>query len=248
MYSMRRFFLLAFSLMIFFPTGIAMAMASSNYAIPSDSLNGGGGDTSSSTNFKIRDTVGQTATGPAASGSFAAEQGYRTKEQSSTLSASFVDAGGTVIASPVAAFAAITVGTTTANGTLATASSKIRVTNTRTVATWSLTIAATAGPTATWLAGATSLDFNDPVTNALTIDPSAATITPVGMLCTTTDLASGASAAFDQGVIDSITMLTAGGSAMTGCSWDMTGITLSQTIPAAQAAGSYSISMTITVA
>src|SRR5512133_1593590 len=244
---MLRFFLIFFSLFLIWPTSVLRAMSSSNYAIPTDSMNGGGSDTSASANYKIQDTLGQTLIAPVASGSFAAEQGYRTTLASNQLTVNFVDAGGAGIASPLATFAGITAGTTAAAGALTTPSSKIRVTNNRLIAPWSLTIAATAGPSTSWSSGAGALGFNHPAGgNALSIDPSASSVAPRGSLCTSVDLTRGASATFDQGVTDSITLLTAGGSATTGCAWDLTNISLTQTVPAAQAAGVYSISMTIT--
>lgn len=246
---MRTFLLIILIFLLAWPVAVSRAMSSSNYAIPTDSMNGGGGDTSSSANFKIHDTAGQSVTGTTGSVNFGAEQGYRTQTANSVLSADFVDAGGASIAAPVAAFTSITSGAPTASGALATTASKIRVTNFRVVPTWSLTIAATAGPATNWLAGANTLGFDHPSGgNALSVNPAAAVIAPVGSLCTTADLTRGANATFDQGVIDSITLLTAGGSAMTGCAWDLTNINLLQTLPAAPTPGAYSLSMTITVA
>ena len=46
---------------------------------------------------------------------------------------------------------------------------------------------------------------------------------------------------------DSITLVTAGSTSGTNCYWDMTGITVSQTIPLEQAVASYTIDMTLTV-
>lgn len=246
---MRTTVLILFSIFLAFPNAAALAMSSSNYTIPTDSLNGGGGDTSSSANYKILDTAGQTIAGSGASSTFGTEQGYRTRFTAIELSANFVDAAGAVIPTPTAVFTGITTGTTLATGALTTPTSKIRVTNTRAVAPWSLTIAATAGPTTAWFAGANSLGFNHPVAgSALTVDPSATVVSPIGALCTTTGVTNGAAATFNQGVVDSITLMNAGGSAMTGCAWDLTNINLTQTVPAAQTPGAYSLPMTITVA
>jgi len=49
-------------------------------------------------------------------------------------------------------------------------------------------------------------------------------------------------------VTDSITLITADGTADTSCYWDITGIGISQTIPAEQpAASDYDINMTVSV-
>jgi hypothetical protein len=48
-------------------------------------------------------------------------------------------------------------------------------------------------------------------------------------------------------VTDSITLLTAGGTADVGCYWDFTDIAVSQTIPGEQATDNYTILMTLTV-
>ena len=224
-------------------------MSSSNYAIPSDDLSGGGGDTSASANYGLRDTAGQSVIGNGASADFATQQGYRNGATTASLTADFVDAHNNTIVSPSASFNAIAVGDTAAAGMLATGASKIHVTNTRAIAPWSLTIAATNGPASEWRSGTHLMSFNHPsIDNALTIDPSVGTITPVNLPCTANGLSLGAAATFDEDVTDSITLMTAGGAAQTQCGWDLTGVTMTQTIPQTQAPGSYSISMTITVA
>jgi len=248
MYSMRRISLAIISLFIVFPAGSILAMSSSNFAIPSDSMNGGGGDTSSSANYNIHDSIGQNTTGPNNSSSFSQQAGYRVSQNSGELSTHFVDINGNIISSPTLNLSS-SVGNNTATGQLATTSSKIRVGNTRTIPTWSLTIAATNGPTAKWIDAAKNFPFNQPTANsALSINPSAATITPSGSLCTTNGITTGTNTTFNQGIVDSITLISANGSAATGCIWDISNIDLLQTIPGGQSAGDYTISMTITVA
>jgi hypothetical protein len=177
-----------------------------------------------------------------------------------SLTADIVDSGGTTVTSPI-----LTMGTTAfslvptnANGTFGIANEKLRVSNTTTDAAWSLSIAADAGPTATWDEGGANYDFNDPTGSAgdggdtdsyggqMTVDPGAGTVTPQGG-CSNTGVSLGSSAAFDEDApLNSITLVSASLSADTSCYWDVTGIDISQSIPAEQTDGNYDIDMTIT--
>ncbi len=176
-----------------------------------------------------------------------------------TLTVDIVDAAGDSVASPSMAMGAVTFSFTyqTANGTFGVSTEKIRVENTTANSEWSLTIAANGGSTAFWDSAGTDYDFNDPTASAgdgadadslggqMTIDASGGTL---GGTCSATDITKGSSASFSEGVTDSVTLLTAGASADTGCYWDLTGVSVSQTIPAEQpAASDYSINMTLTV-
>lgn len=178
-----------------------------------------------------------------------------------TLSVDIVDAGGTPVPAPSIAMGAMALSFTyqTVNGAFGASAQKIRVDNTTGNAQWSLTLAATGGATAFWDGTPADYDFNDPTAGAgdggdadnlggqMTINPSGATITPKSG-CTNTGLSLGSSAAYSQGVVDTITLLSAGSSAGTNCYWDTTGITVSQTIPKEQpAASDYNINMTLTV-
>lgn len=178
-----------------------------------------------------------------------------------TLSVDIVDAGGTPVSAPSIAMGTMALSFTyqTVNGTFGASAQKIRVDNTTGNAQWSLTLAATGGATAFWDGTPADYDFNDPTANAgdggdadslggqMTINPSGATITPQSG-CNTTGLTLGSSAAYSQGVVDTITLLSAGSSAGINCYWDTTGITVSQTVPKEQpAASDYNINMTLTV-
>lgn len=79
----------------------------------------------------------------------------------------------------------------------------------------------------------------------LTVNPSLATIVPLTN-CTNTGLTLGTSTAYNQGVIDGITLLSASLATQTGYSWDLTGIDLSQTLPAKKSADSYTLAFTLT--
>lgn len=176
------------------------------------------------------------------------------------LTLDIVDAGGTTVGSPTMSMATATLSLQyqSTSGTLWVSSQKIRVTNGTGSAQWSASIAATLGSTALWSAGTPKYDFNDPTANAvdgadadsyggrMSIDPSVSTLTPQSG-CTNTGITKWSSSAFSQGVTDSITIVTAGSTSGTNCYWDITGITVSQTIPLEQAVSSYTLDMTLTV-
>jgi len=146
----------------------------------------------------------------------------------------------------------------TSNGTFGNSNEKIRISNTTAGAQWTLTIAATDNSAALWSASTPKFDFNDSTANAgdgndadtyggqMSFIPNSATITPQSG-CNTTGLSLGLSGAFSEGVDDSLTLLTAGSTAGTNCYWDLTGIPVSQSIPAEQTPGNYSINMTLTI-
>jgi len=176
-----------------------------------------------------------------------------------TLTVDIVDVDGNPVASPSMAMGAVTFSFNyqTANGTFGVSTEKIRVENTTANPQWNLTIAANGGSTAFWDSAGTDYDFNDPTADAgdggdadslggqMTIDASGGTL---GGTCSATDITKGSSASFSEGATDSITLLTAGASADTSCYWDLTSVSISQTIPAEQpAASDYSINMTLTV-
>lgn len=161
----------------------------------------------------------------------------------------------TPVSSPSVAFSAKNLGFScqTSTGTLGDTNDKVNVTNLASgIATWTLSIAATSGFTTTWSDGSHTYKFNDATgsgcTNGqLTIDPSVATLTDdCSSACSDGTVTKGSSTAFNHGgAVDSITLL----SNSAGTAWEgyLTGISLSQKIPATQASGSYSLGMTITV-
>ncbi len=127
---------------------------------------------------------------------------------------------------------------------------------------WSLTLAATGGATSVWAnGGATATyDYNDPTTGGctdgadadtvagqMTVNPSVGAITPDCASCAATNITLGSSAAFEQGVTDSVTLLNAAAGSDDFGRWYLTGANVSQTIPAEQAADTYSINLTLTV-
>jgi hypothetical protein len=180
-----------------------------------------------------------------------------------TLGIDIVDGGGCSLASPVISMSAATASfdCTTTIGTLGTSGQKLRLTNTTGNPGWSLTIAATSGENDLWGNGSEEYDFNDPngsppgcndgadadsgEAGQLTLDPSSATITPKSG-CTSTGVSLGSAAAFAQGVLNSLTLVTAN-SANTNCYWDFTSIGASQKVPREQPPGTYTLNLTVTV-
>jgi hypothetical protein len=181
------------------------------------------------------------------------------------LNLDIVDGSDQSVASP--SFAMSTLGynfnCTNITGSLGSASQKIRVSNLTTTPGWSASIAATAGNTDLWrnTGDTEQYDFNDPLgtpngctdgpdadseAGQLTINPSAGTITPETG-CTNSNVSLGSSSSFNQGTTDSLQLISATSSANSDCIWDITGINLSQYVPAEQPIGTYDINLTITI-
>ena len=181
-----------------------------------------------------------------------------------TLATDIVNGSYVAVGSPAVAMGAITFGFTcqTTTGTFGTGTQQIYVKNPDASATgWAVSLAA-ASPTAYWASAGTNMDFNDPTTAGCTdgadadslkgqmsVDPSVGTLA-VGQcsVCTTTGVTKGTSAAFNQGTLDSITILSgAAGSDDIG-DWKLTGVSISQKIPAEQpAASDYAIPLTLSI-
>ena len=159
----------------------------------------------------------------------------------------------TPVASPSVSFAAInrSFSCQTNTATLGDANNKLNVTNFGTNNGWTLTMAATGGAASTWSDGTHTYKFNDATgsgcTNGqMTVDPSGSTLTlDCNSACTSTGVTKGSSTAYVSGTTDSVTLA----SSTSGSAWEgyLTGISLSQKIPASQAAGAYTLGMTITV-
>ena len=186
-----------------------------------------------------------------------------------TLATDILDATRVSVASPTVALSAKTFsfdcysGGTASTGTLGTNTERVYVMNPDAADNgWTLAIAATSGATAVWDAGAaTDYDFNDPGGSGctdgagdadafggqMTLNPNAGTLTADCLSCSTTNVTKGSSTAFDQGVTNSITMLNAAAASDDVWRGYLNGTTVSQTIPAEQATGSYSLGMTLTV-
>jgi hypothetical protein len=182
---------------------------------------------------------------------------------SGSLGVGLVDSGGSTVSAP--SFNLASLGflfeCSSTSGLIGQSSQRIRITNTTASPGWTLSIAPSAGTTALWKnAGNTqSYDFNDSTSSGcsdgadadskggrMTIDPSVGVLSAQsGCTNANTSLTTGTS--FQEGVVDSITLLSASSSAQTNCYWDLTGVGVGQTVPAEQASDSYKLDLTVTV-
>jgi len=161
----------------------------------------------------------------------------------------------TPVASPSVAFPAKNVGFScqTSAATLGDTNNKLNVTNLASNNGWTLTMAATGGFTANWDDGASNTyKFNDATASGCTngqmsVDPSVSTLTAdCSSACTNTNITKGSATSFNHALsADNVTLMTSS----SGTPWAgyLTGVGLSQKIPASQHAGNYSLGMTITI-
>lgn len=166
-----------------------------------------------------------------------------------SLAVGFVDGVGAPISKPTFAMNATSEKTSlqSVTGTFADSARKLRVFNDLVTNGWSVSLAATTGNTAVWKRSdnLAQYAFNANATSGqLSINPGTGSIASA---CGTTGTSLGASANFVQGSQDSVTLFTASSAAPLGCAYDFTGAALTQTIPAQQAAGAYTLDMTATV-
>jgi hypothetical protein len=185
-----------------------------------------------------------------------------------TLSVDIVDGSAVSVTSPSVTFAGLTFSfdSQTGTGTLGTASAKIRASNPTSTATWSVTLAATSGTSSVWTASGNTYDYNDvngtssddssgfdsdAVTGRLTVDPyTSGTVTGIAgtTTCSVAAIGIGSSSSFTgSSTSANITIMTAGASAQTFCRYDYTGAALSQSIPASQASGTYTLGFTLSI-
>lgn len=186
------------------------------------------------------------------------------------LSTDILDASRNPVASPTVTMSTKAYsfdcqsGVNASSGTLGTNSERVYVTNQSGANNgWTLTLAATGGATSTWAnAGATQkFDFNDPTgaiagcndgadadtqAGQMTVDPSVGTLTTDCAACTTTAITKGTSAAFSQGVTDSVTILSAGATSDDIWRGYLTGGSVKQVIPGETPANSYTLNLTLT--
>ena len=153
----------------------------------------------------------------------------------------------TVVASPSFAMSSAVASTSvqTSTGTLGTPTQRLSVDNPGGANNgWTLAINATVPGTGNWTNGTQTYPYNGTsTTGQLTLSPNLATITPV--TGGATGVTQGTSSAFTGST--PITIMTASSSAAKVWNGYMTGVGLSQVIPAGQAVGSYSLNLTQTV-
>lgn len=236
---------------------LAVNSSSTNYRIDGGQISpiyGGG----SSANYSI-ETGGNPISGDSTSTNYQVQQGAPLDSSTNILTIDIVDSNGDPVSTPSIALDAIGFPITfeTTNGILGVTDEKIRVNNATTNPQWSLSIAASS-TTALW-DGTVDYDFNDPTAGAgdggdgdslggqMSVDAlTSGVITPEGG-CNSAGLTLGNATSFNEGVVDSITILSAGVTATTSCFWDLTTVDISQTIPGEQAVDSYSIDIILTV-
>lgn len=182
-----------------------------------------------------------------------------------TLSVDIVDGSFSTVASPSVSFAStsFSFACQSTSGVLGSATQQMYVSNPDAADNgWTVAIAADAGPTALWDSAGTDFDFNDPTTGGcedggdadafggqLSIDPSVGTL-DVGECtgCTANNISLGSSASFSQGVVDSITLLSAAAGSDDIGDWTLQDVDLLQQIPGEQpAANDYDIDMTLSI-
>jgi hypothetical protein len=163
--------------------------------------------------------------------------------------------GITPVASPAVAFSATTKSLTcqTSTATLGDTNNKLYVGNLAANSGWTLSIAATGGAAATWSDGSGhTYKYNDATSSGctngqMTVNPAVGTVTlDCNSNCTSTNVSKGTSSAYISGSTDSVMLM----SDSEGSGWKgyLTGVSLSQKIPASQDSGSYSLGMTLTIA
>ncbi len=162
--------------------------------------------------------------------------------------------GSTPVSAPTVGFPALNVGFTcqTNTATLGDTNNRVYVTNLATNNGWNLTMAATGGPTATWSdTNSHTYAYNNAAGSGctggqMTVNPTAATVNlDCSSACVSTNITKGSSTPLDSTGSSVVTLMSdSDGSAWKGY---LTGVGLSQKIPASQPAGSYSLGMTITV-
>ncbi len=175
------------------------------------------------------------------------------------LSVDIVDTGGSSVPSPSMAMAAISaaIASQQSTGVFGISDQKIRVSNSMANQLWTLTVAASSTG-AFWDGASADYDFNDgsgavdgsdadSMGGQMTIDAATNGVITPQTGCSSAGLTLGSSASFDEGATDTITLLTAGVAAEISCYWDLTGVDISQVIPAEQPADSYSIDMVLTI-
>jgi hypothetical protein len=193
----------------------------------------------------------------------AADYAYSRYITPATLGVDLVDANGTAVGSPSIAFTTLlsSFSCQTSTATLGTASQKIRINNGTANELWTLSIAATGGITSNWTNGSTGqYDYNDPggsgctdggdadsLAGQLTFDASSSTITNLFHDCDASGITKGALAGFVQGTTDAVTIANTSSAAIKNCDFDITGIDVSQEVPAERPTGNYTLNMTITV-
>ncbi|MBF1030694.1 MAG: hypothetical protein HXL03_00965 [Candidatus Nanosynbacter sp.] len=183
------------------------------------------------------------------------------KTADGSLDIRFADATDATLTNPTTGFSAAMTGRTASTTTAKlsnNSSQQLEVANSLSTTGWSVSLAATGGPTAKWTqtGGAANYAFNS--TNVdqgqLSVDLSSSAFTasgstPLGQACTTAGLSYGTGGAFVAGTAsaNAITLATASSSSGLTCLFKLQNISLKQTVPAYQKPGTYILPVTVTV-
>ena len=211
------------------------------------------------TNYCVR-LVADTAAAPGTSiDTYSYYPEFKTADGS--LDIRFADATDATLTNPTTVFSAAMTGKTASTTTAKlsnNSSQQLEVANSLSTTGWSVSLAATGGPTAKWTqtGGAANYAFNS--TNVdqgqLSVDLSSSAFTasgstPLGQACTTAGLSYGIGGAFVAGTAsaNSVTLATASSGSGLTCLFKLQNITLKQTIPAYQKPGMYTLPVTVTV-
>lgn len=164
-----------------------------------------------------------------------------------SLSTDVRDGAGAIVASPSFSMSSVAASTAaqTSTGTFGTSTQRIAVDNPGGANNgWTLALNATTPGTGAWTSGGNTYAYNGTTaTGQLTVNPTLGAI--VATTGTATNVTKGTSAVFTG--TTPITLMVAATASEDIWSGYITGIGLSQAIPAGQALGSYTLSMTQTV-
>ena len=181
-----------------------------------------------------------------------------------TLSLDIVDGSYASVSSPTMAMPAATFSFACQSkiGYFGTSTQQIYVSNPDAAANgWTVSLAASSTADV-WASAGTPFDFNDPTASGctdsadtgdtvggqMTVDPSVGSIAQGPSANGTTGLSLGSSSAFEEGVTDTITILTSDGTTDIG-DWTLQSVKITQTLPAEQpAASDYNIDMVLSIA
>ena len=211
------------------------------------------------TNYCVRLAADTTAAPGASIDTYSYYPEFKTADGS--LDIRFADAANATLTNPTTGFSAAmtskTASTTTAKLSN-NSSQQLEVANSLSTTGWSVSLAATGGPTAKWTQTGSAANYAFNSTNVdqgqLSVDLSSSAFTasgstPLGQACTTAGLSYGAGGAFVAGTAsaNSVTLATASSGSGLTCLFKLQNITLKQTIPAYQKPGTYTLPVTVTV-
>jgi len=168
----------------------------------------------------------------------------RTSWSSGSISAGFVDNLGNMIDNPEFQISNtdFSMEQKTVSGTIGDANNKIRIINTTNNPLWTISLSATNGKDSLWENGSgDSYKFNGPDTEGnMEIDPTIMNVIGTG-------ITKSSKQKFLKDVTDSITIAYSDGTSIVDTVFDLENLGINQVIPANQAAGTYSLNMTLTI-